>query len=75
MVTTAAKYNGLNITWQPLDTSNKYPALRRRFRKTGADNLFAVCHGHLSRRILSDSILLRNNEIYYQNFSVRYYCQ
>jgi len=40
---------------RPPNTGNKYTALRRRLRKTGADNLFTVCHCHLSRRILSDS--------------------
>jgi len=77
IVTTAAKYNGLPITmvWAPLDTGNKYPALHRRFRKTSADYLFAVCHCHLSRHILSDSFLLRNNEMCYHNFSVHYCCK
>ena len=40
--------------WLP-DIGYKYPALRRRFHKTGADYLFTVCHCHLSHRILSDS--------------------
>ena len=40
---------------RPPDIGNKYPAIHRRFRKTGADYLFTVCYCHLSCQILSSS--------------------
>ena len=55
--------------WLP-DIGNKYPALHRRFRKTGADYLFTVCHCHLSHRILSDSFFYSEIMIYATNILV-----
>ena len=58
---------------RPPDIGNKYPALRRLFHKTGADYLFTICHATWAAEFYPTGFLLRNNEICYQNFSVRHY--